>query len=42
LTRDWTFFRVTSAALIGHGATHGAHRDGSSAAHRAMGVINWS
>ena len=35
-TRDLNFFCVHSAALTGHGATHGAHRAGSSAAHRAM------
>jgi len=36
LTRDRDFFVAHSAALTGHGATHGAHRAGSSAAHRAM------
>jgi hypothetical protein len=35
-TRDLNFFCVHSAALTGHGATRGAHRAGSSAAHRAM------
>ncbi len=36
LDPDLDFFVAHSAALTGHGATHGAHRAGSSAAHRAM------
>lgn len=35
-TPDLDYFVAHSFALIGHGATQGAHRAGSSAAQRAM------